>query len=364
MRPLFFLLIFFATCAGATGQGVADTTIHTVAESFPIPLLRRCAPELHPGWPEDSIRRCAESELLSLLAQNIRYPEAARQANIQGVVATSFIVEKDGRMTDVKVLKDIGGGCGEEAVRVLKALGEAGLRWQPALIKNEAVRMRQVLPLRFRLEEEKPYYLSETGDSIYVDLDSAPVFLGGLDSLASFAVNRLEYPDNWLDSCKTGIIEMALVVQSNGNVLIGNQLDYNNLGLDFQFQAIRLANRTAGQWTPALYEGRRVSTTFPMRVLFKSSEEHCATANDRFDRAMILADEGAALYEQNQNEAAIAKWTEALRLHPDNTELLYYRGAALLALNRRDEACEDWNRVKAMLSVTWFEGVRRVICGW
>lgn len=345
-------------------QTPVDTTIHTIAESFPLPLLRSCQPELHPGWTEDSIRRCAESELLSLLSKNIRYPEAARQANIQGTVATTFVVETDGRMTYISVLKDIGGGCGEEAVRVLKAFDEAGLRWQPALIKGQPVRMKQVLPLRFKLQEAPPFYVSSEGDSIYAVFDAAPEFRGGLDSLAKFVVNRLEYPEEWTDSCKTGIIEMAIIVRTDGSVAVGNQLDYNNLGLDFQWQAIRLANRTTGLWQPANFEGRDVTTTFPLRVMFKSPGEKCADANARFDRAMLLADEGAALYETDQTEAAIAKWNEALRLHPGNTELLYYRGSALLSLERREEACQDWDLVRSTLGFTWFEQIRRVICGW
>ena len=365
MKSAIYVLIFFFSCAFSFAQGtVQDTTIYEVAETLPYPLMVSCDPARHPSWTSDSIRRCAESQLLSILSNNIRYPVEATNQNIQGTVVTSFVVEIDGKMSNFSLLKDIGGGCGPEALRVLKAFDEAGLRWQPATVGGKPVRIRQSLPLRFRLQEALPYYISEQNDTIYNNIDSLPVFRGGLDSLAKFAINRLEYPAAYLDSCKTGIVEMSLLIRPDGSISVDNQLDFNSLGFDFQWQAIRLANRTAGMWSPAYYENKPVATTQPLRVVFKSDKKGCATANQRFDRAMLLADEGAGLLEQEQADAAIAKWTEALKLQPNNTEIIYYRGTAYLNQNKREEACADYNRIKELLGVTWFEPVRRLFCGW
>lgn len=79
---------------------------------------------------------------------------------------------------------------------------------------------------------------------------------------------------------------------------------------------------------------------------------------------MILADNGAEFAGQNQPDKAVEAWDKALELDPDNTELLYYRGTALLSLDRKDDACKDFNRVKAILGITWFEQLRRLVCGW
>lgn len=346
------------------GQTNPDTAIYEVAEQLPYPLLASCQPEQHPGWTLDSIRGCAEPQLLALLAKNIRYPEEARQQNIEGTVVTSFVVEKNGQMSGISILKDIGGGCGDEAARVLGALGELGLRWKPAMRGGKSVRMRQALPVRFKLQEALPYYLAENGDTIYVNTDTPVDFPGGADSLIAFVLNRLEYPVQYIDSCKTGVIEMAVLIRPNGNVEISNQLDFNNLGSDFLWKAIQLVNNTAGYWTAATYHGKPVTTTVPLRVLFKSSSPGCAQTNARFDQAMILADEGANLANQNETDKAIEKWTQALALQPDNTELMYYRGSAYLGLNKREEACQDFNQIKRVLGLTWFEPLRRLACGW
>jgi TonB family protein len=357
-----FLALFYTILSAQTTTTPTDTTIYEFADKTPYPLLKRCQIELHQGWTEDSVRRCAERNLLSLIAQNIQYPVEARQKNIQGVVVVSLVIEPDGRASNLKVMRDIGSGCGDEAIRVVKGLSEVGLRWQPAVLKGKNVRMRTVLPLRFRLEEAKPYNISAEGDTIYAEVDSMPQFKGGMDALMRFVINRLNYPAAYKDSCKTGIVEMALLIFPNNTVKIDNQLDFNNLGVDFQFEALRMANRTAGEWMPATYNGTPVCTSLPLRALFKSDKPGCKTANDRFDQAMRIADEAAALTAENKGEEALKKWGEAIALQPNNTELLYYRGTALLNMQRRDESCADYNRIKAILGTTWFEGIRKLMC--
>jgi len=360
-----FLALFLTFPLVALAQTApADTSVYEIADTPPYPLMRSCQLSEHTGWTTDSVRRCAESQLLVLLARNIRYPEAARQNNTEGVVAVSFVVEPNGHTSQQKLLKDIGNGCGEESLRVLQALEEAGMRWQPGLVKGKPVRTRQSLPIRFRLQESLPYYLYAAGDTIYTVIETAPEFTGGMDSLATFVINTLEYPAEYADSCKTGIIEMALLIRGDGSVQVDNQLDFNNLGFEFQFKALRLALSTEGDWEPAKYQGKSVTSTLPLRVVFKSDQARCTAANEKFDRTMVLADAAAALLEADKAGEAIKKWSEALMLQPNNTELLYYRGSALLNLNKREEACLDYNRIKTLLGITWFEPVRRLVCGW
>ncbi len=89
-----------------------------------------------------------EAELLKYLAQNIKYPPLARENNIQGVVALTFVIGKDGSVKDVNVVKDIGGGCGKEAVRVVQSMP----KWIPGEANGNPVKVRFTLPVRFKLE--------------------------------------------------------------------------------------------------------------------------------------------------------------------------------------------------------------------
>lgn len=85
------------------------------------------------------------------LAQNLRYPDQAKADKIQGRVLCSFIVEKDGSLSNIKVLRGIGSGCDEEAVRVLAI----SPKWKPGLQNGKIVRVSYTIPVLFQLQDDK-----------------------------------------------------------------------------------------------------------------------------------------------------------------------------------------------------------------
>jgi protein TonB len=84
------------------------------------------------------------------LQKNMKYPPVARENNITGRVIVSFVVEKNGDLSDVKVLRGIGGGCDEEAVRVLKA----SPAWKPSTQNGRSVRCTFTMPIFFQLAQK------------------------------------------------------------------------------------------------------------------------------------------------------------------------------------------------------------------
>ena len=84
------------------------------------------------------------------LSKTIRYPAVARENNVQGKVFLTFVVEKDGSLTDIKVLRGIGSGCDEEAVRVIKA----SPKWRPGQQNGRTVRQQYTVPINFQLQDQ------------------------------------------------------------------------------------------------------------------------------------------------------------------------------------------------------------------
>ena len=89
-----------------------------------------------------------EKKLYEYLGNNMVYPQIAKEAGIVGEVHITFVVEKNGNITDVRILRDIGGGCGEEAVRVVKAMPN----WKAGKQRGKAVRVQFNLPVKFTLQ--------------------------------------------------------------------------------------------------------------------------------------------------------------------------------------------------------------------
>jgi TonB family protein len=88
-----------------------------------------------------------EEDVLEYISDNLEFPYEAKQNDISGRVITSFVVEKDGSLSNIRIIKDIGGGCGKEAIRLLEEMP----KWNPALQNGHLVRCRYTLPIRFRL---------------------------------------------------------------------------------------------------------------------------------------------------------------------------------------------------------------------
>lgn len=86
--------------------------------------------------------------LMKYLQENLKYPAMAKEMGIKGRVFLSFVVEKDGSVTDVKVLRGIGGGCDEEAVKVVQNMP----KWKPGTQRNIPVRVQFNLPVKFTLQ--------------------------------------------------------------------------------------------------------------------------------------------------------------------------------------------------------------------
>lgn len=79
------------------------------------------------------------------LSDNLKYPAAARAKNIKGNVFASFVIEKDGSLGDIKILRGLGSGTDEEALRVLKLCP----KWHPSTLNGKLVRTQYNVPIKF-----------------------------------------------------------------------------------------------------------------------------------------------------------------------------------------------------------------------
>ena len=110
-------------------EEVSETEVFTIVEEMPA----------YPG---------GDDKLYEYLGKNIKYPQIARESGIQGRVFVNFVVEPDGSVSNVKVMRGIGGGCDEEAVRVIKTMP----KWKPGKQRGKAVRVTYTIPVVFKLQ--------------------------------------------------------------------------------------------------------------------------------------------------------------------------------------------------------------------
>jgi hypothetical protein len=97
-------------------------------------------------------QECTDKQFLIFIYKNIKYPVEARSNGIGGAVVAEFVIEKDGFVSYIDIVQDIGGGCGEEVAGVLERLNAKGPSWIPAKNKGAPVRILYSVPVKFRLE--------------------------------------------------------------------------------------------------------------------------------------------------------------------------------------------------------------------
>ena len=88
------------------------------------------------------------SALMQYLSSNIKYPVVAEENGVQGRVVCTFVVERDGSITDVRVIKSVDPSLDKEAVRVVKSMP----KWIPGKQNGSAVRVKYTVPVTFRLQ--------------------------------------------------------------------------------------------------------------------------------------------------------------------------------------------------------------------
>ena len=125
---LFSLILGGGLSFSTTIQAQNQQTVKSPVEGMPVP----------PG---------GITGFTNYMIQTLTYPVAAKEANVQGMVVVSFIVTAEGKVENVEVIRSIGSGCDEEAVRVIAQSGT----WTPGKNEGKAVATKMTLPVQFKL---------------------------------------------------------------------------------------------------------------------------------------------------------------------------------------------------------------------
>ena len=164
-----------------------------------------------------------QKALIAYLSKTMRYPERARESGIGGKVVTQFIVEEDGSITNITVIRSQGCGCDEEAVRVISAMP----RWKPGSQNGVPVKTQFTLPFTFKLNDEEPNNKGRSEAS----------FVGGDKELNKYLKKNVKYPDEAKQQKINGEVEVKFTVLADGKT--NNYQIIKSLGHGCDEEAVR-----------------------------------------------------------------------------------------------------------------------------
>ncbi len=208
--------------------------------------------------------------------ENVKYPELAKKNDIEGIIYVWFVVEKDGSITNVKIQREIGGGCDEEALRVIKNMP----KWNPGTQKGAPVRVRLFKVIQFSdssktedvfegveyddIEEELPPTNSKE-DEIFVFVEYNASFPGGVDARMKYLRENITYPKLAKESGIQGTVYLKFVVEKNGSIT--NVKVLRGIGGGCDEEAMRVV-KNMPKWNPAKQRGKPVRVQFNMPIKF------------------------------------------------------------------------------------------------
>lgn len=147
MKTLLLVLLIGGFCfPDLRLQAQPDSAAAPVIAEF-MPYFPGCA-DLPQGSKEK--RNCSNENLVAFIADYLEYPEAAKKKGVEGTVYVSFAVDEDGKVYAPRIMRDIGEGCGLEAMRIVQNMP----RWEPALQDGKPVMVELTLPVKFSIKDD------------------------------------------------------------------------------------------------------------------------------------------------------------------------------------------------------------------
>lgn len=207
---------------------------------------------------------------IQFIKNNLIYPEEAKEKGIKGTVYVTFIIEMDGSLSNIKILRGIGGGCDEEVIRIVKLMP----KWNPGKQKGTPVRVQHNMPVKFWtdsnvvkdeliLETEEPNDI--TDEEIILVIETSPTFIGGEKARVKFLKNNVKYPEKAKKNGIQGTVYVSFVVEKDGN--ISNVKILRGIGGGCDEEVIRVM-KLMPKWNPGKHKGKAVRVQFTMTVKF------------------------------------------------------------------------------------------------
>lgn len=236
-----------------------DGNIYSVVEQMP--YFGNCKDE-----------DCSTNAMLKHVYSNVKYPKAAREKGVEGMVVVEFVISKTGEILQPKVVRSLGSGCDEEVLRVVRTMP----KWNPGQHKGEKVDVQFKLPVKFKLAGGE--------DKVLDRADRMPSFPGcdeeateaarkqcGFGKLVGYIGENLKYPKDAKEAGIEGVVAVRFIINKEGTIEKPKLVKSIGYGCDEAvLEVLEKMKTEVGAWTPGqMNDGKKVSVYFTLPVAFR-----------------------------------------------------------------------------------------------
>ena len=242
------------------------------------------------GLEKRELKKCAEDKMLKYIYSNVSYPKVAKENKLEGRVIAQFIVDKDGSIINIKILRDLGAGCGDEVTRVLKSMP----KWIPGKQRGKAIKVQYTLPVNFKLDDvveeeeleiaeleeelERPEEIEES--MIFKVVEDMPHFPGCENAdlprrevtkcankkMMQYIKDNIQYPKEAKESGVEGRVILQFVIGIDGS--ISNIKVLRNVEKGCGEEAVRIVE-SMPKFIPGKQRGKAVRVQYTLPISFR-----------------------------------------------------------------------------------------------
>lgn len=200
--------------------------------------------------------------------ENVKYPVEALKNNIQGRVILSFVVERDGSVSNIRILQTPGKTLSEEALRVIAA----SPKWKPGAQRGQTVRVKYTLPVDFRMTRDADNAQAKQEEP-FVVVETPPQFNeGDIQEFRKWIQIHVKYPEEALKKNAYGKVFAQFVIEKDGSV---NNVEILKSPDESLSQEVRRVIESSPKWTPGKQRGEpvRVRSVVPIDFAISTGKQ-------------------------------------------------------------------------------------------
>ena len=210
--------------------------------------------------------KCSERKFLEYIYRTIQYPSLARRNGVKGVVVVRFVIDENGYIQNPHILRDIGAGCGEAVLEVIKSLKTT--QWIPGKQFGKSVKVRFNLPIRFRLDESYP---TQTLPMLATckEIKNYDERMNCLNAEVQKVVDKhLIYPEKAEKEGIEGTVWLNFKVKKNGKIKMPKVVQ--KLGYGCDKEALRMVQYLKElDWVSGAMNGKTQDVHIQVPIVFK-----------------------------------------------------------------------------------------------
>lgn len=263
-----------------------------------------------------------DAELLKYLGANTRYPQEAKDQNIQGKVITRFKVNADGTVSDVSILKGVNAYLDAEAIKVVSTIP----KFTPGKLNGVAVPVWYMVPISFTLRGDpvtRPSRFEVIGtDTIYTSTKNMPSYTGGNEALKKFKEENLKFPPEVKSLGIEGFVMVRFIIEKDGTV--SNVKVMNGVSPTLDAEAIRVT-KMMPKWQPGMEKDK------PVRFLWMTNYDFITTP-----RTPVVMEEGAPFVVVEEmpmfpgGDSVLLAWIRDNTKYPENAKMNGIEGRVII----------------------------------